>query len=552
MSSLLRSAPVLLMALAGALAQAQSVPAPPRLVVFMAVDGLPQRQIEQNRALFGPDGFNRFLQRGTSYTQAYYRHAHTVTGAGHATMLTGAYPQRSGIIGNEWLDPVTGASIYCTEDRAHRYLDPSPTPPDAGTSPKNLLAETVGDVLRGRFPSAKVIGISGKDRGAILPAGHKGTAYMYRTESGRFTSSTYYMPAHPAWVNAFNARRPADALAGAVWRPLLGPEAYAGSVPDDQPWMASAGFGKALPATLTAGPRLYSDILTSPFGDQITLAFARAAIAGEQLGADGVPDVLSISLSSHDYVSHAFGPESRLAQDHLLQLDRQLEAFFQHLDATVGAGAYVVALTADHGFSDTPEARVQRGQSGGRLPVSPAMSALSTALQQQFGAARLVRGLSAGGVAFDDAAIDAAGLSRSAVYTAAAAFLRELEGVHSAYPQADLAGSAAPRPDQPHLAAMRLSYHPQRSAQVAVAPLEGWIFSSRQGGATHGSPWAYDQHVPILLWGPRWFGPAGAVDAPVQVVDIAPTLARVLRIPAPAQAQGSVLPRRAAQRSAAL
>lgn len=180
------------------------------------------------------------------------------------------------------------------------------------------------------------------------------------------------------------------------------------------------------------------------------------------------------------------------------------------------------------------------------------MSALSTALQQQFGAARLVRGLSAGGVAFDDAAIDAAGLSRSAVYTAAAAFLRELEGVHSAYPQADLAGSAAPRPDQPHLAAMRLSYHPQRSAQVAVAPLEGWIFSSRQGGATHGSPWAYDQHVPILLWGPRWFGPAGAVDAPVQVVDIAPTLARVLRIPAPAQAQGSVLPRRAAQRSAAL
>jgi Type I phosphodiesterase / nucleotide pyrophosphatase len=552
MPTLLRCAPLLWIALAGAVAQAKTQPAPPRLVVFIAVDGLPQRQIEQNRALFGPDGFNRFLLRGTSYTQAYYGHAHTVTGAGHATMLTGAYPQRTGIVGNEWLDPVTGASVYCTEDRDHRYLDPSPTPPNAGTSPKNLLAETVGDVLRGRFPGAKVIGISGKDRGAILPAGHKGTAYMYRTESGRFTSSTYYMPAHPAWVNAFNARRPADALAGAVWRPLLGPEAYIGSVPDGQPWMASAGFGKALPATLTAGPRLYGDILTSPFGDQITLAFARAAIAGEQLGADRVPDVLAVSLSSHDYIGHAFGPESRLSQDHLLHLDRQLEAFFQHLDATVGAGAYVVALTADHGFADTPEARVQRGETGGRLPVSPAVSALSAAMAQQFGAARLVRGLSAGGVLFDDAAIDAAGLQRGTVYAAAAAFLRELEGVHSAHPLADLTGDASPNADQPHLAAMRLSYHPQRSAQVALAPLEGWIFSSRQVGATHGSPWAYDRHVPILLWGPRWFGQAGPVAAPVEVVDIAPTLARVLQIPVPAQSQGRVLPRRAAVRSSAL
>lgn len=546
MSKPVRTAALLSIALAWGVAQAKPEPALPRLVVFIAVDGLPQRQIEQNRALFAPDGFNRFLQRGTAYTQAYYRHAHTVTGAGHATMLTGAYPQRSGIIGNEWLDPVSGAAMYCTEDRAHRYLDPSPTPPDAGTSPKNLLAETVGDVLRGRFPGAKVIGISGKDRGAILPAGHKGTAYMYRTESGRFTSSTYYMPAHPAWVNAFNARRPADALAGAVWRPLLGPEAYTGSVPDNQPWMGTAGFGKALPATLTASARLYGDILTSPFGDQITLAFARAAIAGEGLGADRVPDLLSVSLSSHDYVSHAFGPESRLAQDHLLQLDRQLQAFFKHLDTTVGAGAYVAVLTADHGFSDTPEARVQRGDSGGRLPVSPALSALSTELQQRFGVAKLVRGLSAGGVAFDDAAIDAAGLSRSAVYEASAEFLRGLEGVNVAYTLADLGGTAPARADQPHLAAMRLSFHPQRSAPVGVAPNEGWIFSSRASRATHGSPWPYDQHVPILLWGPRWFGVGGAVDTPVQVVDIAPTLARLLHIPAPAQSQGSALPLRAA------
>ncbi len=520
-------------------ARAQPVP---RLVVFIAIDGLPQRHIEQNRTLFAPDGFNRFLLHGTQFTQAYYRHAHTVTGAGHATMLTGAYPQRSGIIGNEWIDPVTGREVYCTEDREHRYLDESPTPADAGTSPKNLLAETVGDVLRGRFPAAKVLAISGKDRGAILPAGHKGTAYMYRSESGRFTSSTYYMQAHPAWVSAFNAAKPADAMVGAVWQPLLGPDAYAGSVPDNQPWMSIAGFGKALPATLVEGRRLYSDILTSPFGDELTLAFARAAIKGEALGADAVPDILSVSLSSHDYVNHSFGPESRMAQDHLLHLDRHLQGFFQHLDKTIGKARYVAVLTSDHGFADTPEALVARGEPGGRLPISPAMSALNTELATRFQVQKLVRGMSAGGIAFNEAAIDEARLDRTAVYDAAAAFVRDLEGVHSVYGWADIKSATPPTPDQPHLAAMRLSYHPQRSAPVAVAPKAGWVFGGRPTGATHGSPWPYDQQVPILLWGPAWWGKPQLVSQPVQVVDLAPTLAKLLRIAAPAQSMGTVLP----------
>lgn len=530
-------------------AAAHAAPERPRLIVFMAVDGLPMRQIEAWQTQFAPDGFRRFLDRGSSYANARYAHGHTVTAVGHATMLSGAHPQVHGVISNQWTDPASGASIYCTEDEAHRYLLLGErTPREAGTSPKNLLAETVGDVLRGREPRAKVIAVSGKDRGAILPAGHKGTAYMYLTENGQFTSSSYYMQQHPAWVNAFNARRPADAFWGQVWKPLLPDAAYAQDAPDGSAWMASAGYGNRLPATLgdkleSKGPRYYTDVLASPFGDQLTLDFARAALQNEGLGRDSVPDILAVSLSSHDYISHAFGPESRLAHDHLLQLDRLLQAFFRDLDARIGKDRYAIVLTADHGFTDSPEWSQQQGRPGKRLPPAQLLGQLNAGLAEAFAKPRLARSLSASGILFDEAGIKSAGLDAGKVYQRAAELLRGIEGVAAAYGPADLQAAQAPRADQPHLEALRLAWHRERSAPLLYALQDGWLLGSRTLGATHGSPHRADQHVPILAWGPRWF-PAKRVETAVQVVDIAPTVAELLHLPPPAQSQGRPLPRR--------
>jgi hypothetical protein len=539
--------------LAAALALALSLashaaPERPRLIVFLAVDGLPMRQVEAWKDRFGPDGFRRFLEQGSTWTQARYLHAHTVTGVGHASMLTGATPAIHGIISNDWTDPQTRQGLYCAEDRRYRYLGVPRTAPDAGTSPANLLAETVGDVLRKREPQAKVIGISGKDRGAILPAGHRGTAYMFLTENGFFSSSSYYMEQHPAWVNAFNARRPADTLWGATWSPLLAEDAYAGYAPDNSPWMASAGFGRSLPVQLgkgqeDKGPRFYGDLLTSPFGDQLTLDFARAAVAGEQLGQDRTPDILAVSLSSHDYISHAFGPESRLVQDHLLQLDRLLQVFFRDLDARVGKGRYAVMLTADHGFTDTPEWAKQQGRRSGRLPVAQLMGLLNASLQEQFGAPRLARTISAGGILFDEALMREQNLDAATVYRAAAKALRSIEGVGAAYGPEDLRSLDAPRADQPLLQTLRHAWHPTRSAPVLFGMAEGWILGSRLVGATHGNPWPSDQHVPILAWGPHWF-PKARIDTPVAVTDIAPTLSILLNQPAPAQSIGRPLAKR--------
>lgn len=510
----------------------------PKLVVLVVIDGLPMRQVTGYRDQLAPDGFARFLDRGRWFADAHYAHGHTVTAAGHSVMLSGAYPQRSGIISNEWRDPLTGEPVYNTGDAAYQYID-NPTAPLSGTSPRNLKVETLGDVLRTRSPASKVIGISGKDRGAILPAGHKGTAYMYMTETGQFASSTYYMPAHPAWVTAFNAAKPADAFFKKTWAPLLPEAAYARSVPDGQSWQVASGNGNKLPAVIGdkmdgPGARFYGNLLASPFGDELTLAFARAAVTNEQLGQRGVTDILSVSLSSHDYINHAFGPESRLSHDHLLHLDRHLQAFFQFLDKTVGAGNYVLALTADHGFTDTPEWAVTQGRDAGRFTNGPALAIINGALAARFGVDKLAWNFSAAGLLLNEKLATDKGLKFADVQAAARDELMKLPGVSAVFTREQLLGSDT---RTPYLESMRKSFDPTRAAQLQIVLKPGWIFSFRAGGSTHGSPYAYDTHVPLLFWGPSYVG-RGEVKTPVEVADLAPTLAALTGLPAPAQSQG--------------
>ncbi len=530
---------------AAALSACSTTPAPtatsqpaPKLLVMVVIDGLPMRQVTGYRDQLAPDGFARFLDRGRWFANAHYGHGHTVTAAGHAVMLTGAYPQRTGIISNEWRDPATGDPVYNTGDAAYQYLD-NPTAPLAGTSPRNLKVETLGDVLRTRSPQSKVIGISGKDRGAILPAGHKGTAYMYMTETGRFTSSSYYMPALPQWVTDFNAAKPADAFFRKTWSPLLPEAAYGRSVPDGQTWQVASGNGNRLPAILgdkmdAPGPRFYGNLLASPFGDELTLAFARAAVTNEKLGQRGVQDLLSVSLSSHDYINHAFGPESRLSHDHTLHLDRHLQAFFQFLDQTVGAGNYVLALTADHGFTDTPEWAASQGRDAGRFNNAPALAAVNGALAARLGVDKLARSFSASGLLLNEKLAAERGLDFATVQAVARDELLKLPGVSAVFTREQLLGSDK---STPHLDAMRKSFDPARAAQLQIVLKPHWIFSYRVGGSTHGSPYEYDTHVPLLFWGPGYVG-QGEVQARAEVADLAPTLAAVAGLPAPAQAQG--------------
>ena len=427
-------------------------------------------------------------------------------------------------------------------DPGHRYLGHA-TAPLAGTSPANLRAQSLGDVLKAADARSKVVAVSGKDRGAILPAGRDGTAYVFMPQTGRFDSTTYYMKELPAWVASFNRARPADRYFRATWSPLLPDMAYARSVADDQPWFARGG---KLPKTMgegldAPGPQFYGSLYQGPFLDALLLEFARAAIDGESLGQDDAPDILAVSLSSHDYVNHAWGAESRLSHDHVLQVDQLVGGFLRALDRKVGPDRYVVVLTADHGFMPAPEFARSRGMEGGRLHPGQVLAALEAALAPRFGEGPWVRGWSAQGILLDRSLAARRGVGERDLAEAAARILRADPGIAAAYTRAQIEDDATP--PAPFLDAVRKGWHRELAADVKVVMKPGWMLSSYGTGTTHGSPHDYDAHVPMLFYGPRWVKP-GRIDEPVEVADIAPTLAALLGVAAPSSAEGRAFPLR--------
>lgn len=517
--------------------------APPKLVVVLVVDGLPNEQVQRYRDQFGQGGFRRLLEQGASFSNAHQAHGVTVTAVGHAAILSGAYAYQHGVIGNNWIDPQTRASVYCTEDAAYSYIGEQTKPGD-GTSPAKLKVDTLGDEMRYASGNrAKVVTVSGKDRGAILLAGKTGTAYMYMERSGNFASSTYYMKSHPEWVQRYQATRPQDRYYGKSWTPLLADAAYAND--------ASDAFYPAKPGTSNQFPFSYysesgnldadyfSRLKTGPFLDELTLDFARAAVEGEGLGKNpaGVPDLLGISLSAHDYVNHAFGPESKMSHDHLQRLDRMLASFFAYLDQRVGMDNVVVILTADHGFPNVPEFSQSQHVDAQRIDGDKLIAALNQHLSAKYAADTLVVAASMPNIYLDYTLIDKRGLKRDEVETAAARFLLGQPGIVQAYTRTQFEGGGAA--DTRTGLLMRRAWNRQLSGDIMVVTKPYWYFGSGSG-TSHGSPYAYDTNVPLIVMGKRWIKP-GYYGQYAEVIDIAPTLAHLLHVRPPAAAEGRVL-----------
>ena len=511
----------------------------PQLVVVFVVDGLPERQVVDYRDQFSPDGFERFFTRGAWFTNANYGYAYTVTSPGHSTIVTGAYPHRSGIVGNEWIDPASGASETSVSDASAPFLGEEGAGAETG-SPAKLRVESLGDVLRRQDERSKVISISNKGYSAILTAGRRGTAYALRPRTGEYSSTAYYMKALPPWVAEFNASKPADKYFGLEWRPVLDDAAYSRSLPDERKWYAKGG---KLPRKVGEGREkpdaaYYTELLGTPFADDLELQFARAAIAGERLGRRGSPDLLVICLSAHDHVNHAYGAESRLSHDHVLQLDRMLAEFFGDLDTTVGRENYLAVLTADHGFMPAPEHSQSLGRDAGRVSAARLSAKVNAGLAPRFGAGTWLGPWSAHGVILNHALIKARGVDAGALAEEARKLLAAEPGVAVAYTREELESGSAK--GAPLFEAMANSFDRERSPDIVVALKPYWMFGTGRG-TTHGSPYEYDTNVPLLFYGPPWILP-GRIDRRVEMSGVAPTLARLLHVPAPAASEGQVLP----------
>ncbi|MBI3730825.1 MAG: alkaline phosphatase family protein [Burkholderiales bacterium] len=518
-------------------------PAQAKLIVVLVVDGLPQEQVVRYRDQFGQGGFRRLLDQGAWFSDAHQAHGITVTAVGHSAVLTGAYPYQHGIIGNNWIDPVTLESVYCTEDKQHTYIGEETKASD-GTSPANLRVSTLGDELRySNGEHSKVITVSGKDRGAILLAGKTGTAYMYMSKTGNFASSTYYMKAHPQWVQQYQAAKPQDRFYGKEWRPLLPDAAYVNDA-NDELVINQKEKDKRFPFVYTSksgkpDADYYKDLYTGPYVDEMTLDFARAAIEGEKLGQNptGVSDVLGVSLSSHDYVNHSFGPESRMSHDHLQRLDRMLANFFTYLDKRVGLENTMVVLTADHGFPNVPEFSLSIKRDAQRLDSKKMTADLNQHLSEKFGQKDLVRKWSAPNFLLDYKLIEQKNLKREDVENAAARFLLGLPGVADSFTRTQFENGNLPRTRMGTL--VQRAWHKQRSGDIMVVTKPYWYFGSEAHGTSHGSPYIYDTNVPLILMGKPF--KAGSYGQYAEVMDIAPTLAHLLRVRPPSGSEGRVL-----------
>lgn len=518
----------IILAVAGALAgfsenkplAARKSPPRPKLVILLTIDQFRNDYLDRFKPYFVAGGFNRLMSSGARFTNCRYDYATTTTGPGHATIATGAYSSVHGIIGNAWYDRTLKRLVNCVEDLNTRVVDSAEGSRDQrGASPHYLAGTTVGDELRmaSNFRS-KVISISLKDRGAVLPGGHTANAaYWYDGKTGGFISSTYYMSALPSWVAQFNARRPAQEYCGKAWTALPEtPGAEGKTFSQHRP-----GAGEECP-----GPRLLDWLDETPFMTDIELRFAREAIRSEKLGQGPETDMLTLSLSANDFVGHHFGPSSPQVADTTLRTDRALAGFLDDIDRMVGLNNVWIAVSADHGVSPTPQDIEGRNLGIGQFDSKGMLAAVEARLSKVFGDDKWIESYDIPYVYLNRATLDKHQISPARASEEAAQAAQSAPGIFAAFSRDALASGNVPHSE---IARKVLnSFNLTRGGDVFIVLEPFSVATSSDTTATHGTPWEYDSHVPLLLWGSA-FQP-GEFAIPCQPVDLAPTLTQALGI----------------------
>jgi predicted AlkP superfamily pyrophosphatase or phosphodiesterase len=561
-------------------------PERPRLVVLVVFDQMRGDYIEKWKPLFGTDGFVRLQTEGAWFTNCHYPYAITATGPGHCSMLTGCGPDVHGIIGNTWYDRKSGAIVNCSESTRYQRVPPvrkdlpkdelkdevkaredaakktstanttntttaSKSEPKAYGTPDRLLAPTFGDALKAATGGkGRVFGLSFKDRSAVLPCGPKADgAYWLDNTDGMIVTSTFYRDAAHSWVDELNKNRVADRWFETTWerlRPdldytkLTGPDSVAGEGKGVRQGIA---FPHPTDGGLKRPGKTYYDALyNSPFGNDFLLELVKAAVVGEKLGQRDEPDLLTISFSSNDVVGHTWGPDSHEVLDVTLRSDRQVACLLKFLDETVGKGKYLICLTADHGICPLPEVSAQRGLDARRLPLKLVLADAEAHLRATYdpfapadSKTKWIENTAGLWVYLNHKLIESRGLEVPEVAKTLADYLAKQYGIARTFTRAEL--EREPDAYDAIGKRMRKAYHPDRSGDVAILLKQYWLAADPQypTGTSHGTPYPYDTHVPLLVFGPN-IKPGVRRDEIVPAT-IASIFAKALGIAPPAKAE---------------
>ncbi|WP_246197747.1 alkaline phosphatase PafA [Chitinophaga agrisoli] len=508
----------------------------PKLVVGVVVDQMRWDYLYRYTNRYTANGFKRLLQDGFSCENTLINYTPTITACGHTCVYTGSVPAIHGIIGNDWYNRDLGRNMYCAEDTSVNTV--GSTSAAGKMSPRNMLVTTIGDELRlaTNFRS-KVVGVAIKDRGAILPAGHSANAaFWYDGTTGNWITSTYYMNELPSWAQNFNAQQWPARYLKEPWNTLYPVTSYQQSTTDEEPYE-----GRYKGADNTSFPHAlggefgnaFGAIASTPFGNTMTLEFAKKAVEGYNLGQGSETDFLAISLSSTDYVGHQFGPNSVEIEDTYLRLDKDLAAFFDYLDKKIGKGQYTFFITADHGVAHVPGFLKENKLPGG--VANPSLKALNDQINSRFGVANVVMANTNYQLYLNHDAIEKAGKSEKEIVDFLIRELLRLPAVANAFPLRELMLTTLPEPMR---SMINNGFNAKRGGDIQVVLNPGWIEGAATG-TTHGLWYPYDAHIPLVWYG--WGVKPGKSNRTTGMTDITPTLAAMLHIQMPSGNVGKVI-----------
>jgi predicted AlkP superfamily pyrophosphatase or phosphodiesterase len=531
----------------------------PRLVLLIVVDQFRYDYLERFGDLFVENGLKRLMNDGALWTDANFDHMPTYTAPGHATMMTGTWPEENGIIANDWYDRdaqkmVSNVSDPDDKAGASAYQLFGGGAQERASTPRRLTASTLGDELRlATNDRSKVIGISIKDRAAILPAGrHASAAYWFSALTGNMVSTSYYFAQLPAWVERFNSAHRVDELMGRQWTRLLPGEAeYLKRAGVDAPAWEKSGkdtdadvsFPHAINKAQSG--EIYAPLDVSPFSNDLLLDFAEQAIVNEGLGDDADTDVLTLSFSANDYVGHRYGPYSQEMMDITLRTDRQIAALLNFVNQRTGLQNTLVVFTADHGVAPIPEQAAALKLDGARISNQQVLEAVKTEIRKRYGrkdapedsTADYILNLSNGNLYFNRAALRRDRIDSEELERVAGEAALQVSGINRYFTRSQLQREEIVPTD---MIARRVlhGFNARRSGDVILIP-DPYKYLDTTIQATHGSPYSYDTHVPLIIMGPGII--SGRYHQAATPADIAPTLALLLRVQAPSNSTGRVL-----------
>ena len=506
----------------------------PKLVITLVVDQLRPDLLSRFDDLYG-GGFRWLIDHGIWFKSTHHEHSYTATGPGHFSIGSGQYPSRVGVLGNSFYDRDLKKIVNCVEDPKAKVVGSSK---GKARSYSRYNTTGLGDWVKSTYPNSKIISIGGKDRTAVMLGGSKPDLALYWNYNGSFVSSDYYVDSLPSWATEFNKNLNSQKYYDSLWVKSLDDEVYLKYSREDHYFgeedsYQSGTYSPIFPIGIDKNDDPREMLMGRPWFERELLKLSKKAMVDESLGKDQDPDILFIGFSAMDWMIHDYGPFSQEIMDACLKLDIYLGDFIDHVDREIGLENVMFVLTADHGGLPIPEYLINQGEKAGRIKkniLGEALNWIDEEIEEKYGKNLYYRNRDR--FFIDHNVLKKSNAEFSDIYEIVEKYLLRVEGIEKIVSKNFILENSATDKISKRLKNM---LHPHKSADIFAIESPNYIYKTPYG-TDHGSPYDYDTHVP-LIFSQKHFK-SNSIDSSAATVDIAATIAKILKVDIPSFCDG--------------